>query len=469
MAKRKYGEGSIRQRKDGRWEGRVVIAYDEKGFPKAKSVLAKSKWECQQKLEKLKQELKAPIEKLTDDISFGDWMDFWFREFATPRLKESTRETYGYRIYKQIIPRLGHIPLKELKQADLQGFYASLKKEGRLIRTEQYGEGLSDAHIRSIHAHCKEALDKAVEQGLIYVNPAKNCKLPPKRSREMQILTKEEMQRLLIQAKEEGFYEMFLLDISTGLRRGELLALKWDDVDFNMGEIRISRQVNKVEDKLVISEPKTKSSVRTIVLSAPVLKMLQQYKESVKSEWLFPSPINPDLPREPSACRKKLTQILEHANCKHVRFHDLRHTFATMAIENGIDIKTVAALLGHNTVATSINTYTHTTDEMRRAAASNIDRKIGGVEPSSDIRVSEQPSAETAPKAKFEAYKGKKRKPGTGYVKQLSPNCWQGRYTPTVNGKRTSYNIYAPTEAECEEKLAELIKSIREGREQNIG
>ena len=287
-------------------------------------------------------------------------MDFWFREFATPRLKESTRETYGYRIYKQIIPRLGHIPLKELKQADLQGFYASLKKEGRLIRTEQYGEGLSDAHIRSIHAHCKAALDKAVEQGLIYVNPAKNCKLPLERSREMQILTKEEMQRLLIQAKEEGFYEMFLLDISTGLRRGELLALKWDDVDFNTGEIRISRQVNKVEDKLVISEPKTKSSVRTIVLSVPVLKMLRQYKENAKSEWLFPSPINPDLPREPSACRKKLTQILEHANCKHVRFHDLRHTFATMAIENGIDIKTVAALLGHNTVATSINTYTHT-------------------------------------------------------------------------------------------------------------
>ena len=131
---------------------------------------------------------------------FGDWMDFWFREFATPRLKESTREIYGYRIYKQIIPRIGHIPLKELKQADLQGFYASLKKEGRLIRTEQYGEGLSDAHIRSIHAHCKAALDKAVEQGLIYVNPAKNCKLPSKRSREMQILTKEEMQRLLIQA-----------------------------------------------------------------------------------------------------------------------------------------------------------------------------------------------------------------------------------------------------------------------------
>ena len=99
MAKRKYGEGSIRQRKDGRWEGRIVIAYDERGFPKAKSVLAKSKWECQQKLEKLKQELKAPIEKLTDNISFGDCMDFWFREFATPRLKESTKETYGYCIY----------------------------------------------------------------------------------------------------------------------------------------------------------------------------------------------------------------------------------------------------------------------------------------------------------------------------------------------------------------------------------
>ncbi len=282
-----------------------------------------------------------------------------------------------------------------------------------------------------------EAMEYALREHLIVKNPAENTTIPKASGAVMNILNDEQLDRFMEAIKQEPlWHDLFYTAITTGVRRGELCGLMWTDFDSDHGTLKIKRTLTS---------------------------------DGAKSEWLFPSPINPDLPKEPSACRKKLTQILEHANCKHVRFHDLRHTFATMAIENGIDIKTVAALLGHNTVATSINTYTHTTDEMRRAAASNIDRKIGGVEPLNNIRVSEQPSAENAPKAKFEAYKGKKRKPGTGYIKQLSPNCWQGRYTPTINGKRTSYNIYAPTEIECEEKLAELIKSIREGREQNIG
>ena len=172
--------------------------------------------------------------------------------------------------------------------------------------------------------------------------------------------------------------------------------------------------------------------------------------------------MHPENPREPAACRKRLTQILERAGCKHVRFHDLRHTFATMALENGIDVKTLAEILGHTTVATTLNTYTHSTAKMQKVAAKRIDRVIGGVD-DEDTEEGNNTTAEVpnAEEPAFEPSKGKYRKRGTGYVKQLSENCWQGRYTPTVDGKRVSHNVYAETEAECEAKLAEVIRKVK--------
>ena len=132
-----------------------------------------------------------------------------------------------------------------------------------------------------------------------------------------------------------------------------------------------------------------------------------------------------------------------------------------MALENGIDIKTLAEILGHNTVSTALNTYTHSTAKMQEFAARRIDRTIGGVcdEAGQDIGTTTEVSGATEPV--FAPYKGKKRKPGTGYVKQLSANCWQGRYTPRMDGKRVSYNVYGKTEEECETKLAEVIREKR--------
>ena len=191
---------------------------------------------------------------------------------------------------------------------------------------------------------------------LIYLNPAKKCHLPIKKSPEISVLSPEEMQRLLIQAKEEGFYEMFLLDLSTGLRRGELLALQWKDINFNTGEMRISKQVKYTKGELQIIPPKTRAANRTIILPPPLIEMLKEYRQSVNSEWLFPSPVKEnDVPRDPTACRKRLSKILEHAQCKHIPFHALRHTFATQSLCYGMDIKTLAATIGHSSVETTVN------------------------------------------------------------------------------------------------------------------
>ena len=172
---------------------------------------------------------------------------------------------------------------------------------------------------------------------------------------------------------------------------------------------------------------------------------------------MFPSPRKEDSPRDPAAVRKKLSTILERAGCKHVRFHDLRHTFATNALEHGMDVKTLSAIIGHVSSATTLNVYAHVTDGMRQSAAAKIDRAIAKAEPEPDAAVKEKPARTT-----FQAVKGKYRKPGTGCVSQIGDHLWEGRYSPKVNGKRMTRNVYAQTEAECEKKLAEMIVEMKE-------
>ena len=197
--KRKNGEGTVRLRKDGRWEGRVVIGYDEKGLPKTKNVLAKTKGECIEKLKQLQEQYAPPkSDKIKPEMPFGDWMDFWYQNYSKSKLRATTCAGYENRIYLHIIPELGDIPLNQLTQNDLQQFYARLKKNGRLLHAEHYGESLSDTMVRGCHANCRSALEKAVQEGLIRVNPAVGCKLPPKKAREMQVLTREEIQRFLM-------------------------------------------------------------------------------------------------------------------------------------------------------------------------------------------------------------------------------------------------------------------------------
>lgn len=465
MAKRKYGEGSIFLRKDGRWEGRVVVGYEENGNPKTKNVTAKTQAECKEKLQALKEQCGRTTDRLKPDMPFGDWMDFWFQNFSKPKIRETTMECYENRIYNHIIPEIGKIPLCKLTQNDLQQFYARLKKGGRRRLVEYYGEGLSDRMVRSCHTTCRTALEKAVTEGLITTNPAIGCRLPPKKAKEMQVLTQDEIRRFLIQANEEGYYEFFLLELTTGMRRGEILGLQWKDVNFATGELHIRRQVVKKGAQTQITKPKTKSSIRTLILPPDMLDILAEHKKNATCEWVFPSPVKEGEPRNPDSLYGRFQKILKRAQCKKVRFHDLRHTFATMALENGMDIKTLSAMIGHISAETTLNIYSHITDTMQRQAAVKIDREIGGTDaqmPEPELpKASEQAQTNATAEPKFEPYKGKIRKPGTGCVTMINDHLYEGRFTPRVNGKRISKNVYAKTREECEEKLAELIKTMK--------
>ena len=210
------------------------------------------------------------------------------------------------------------------------------------------------------------------------------------------------------------------------------------------------------------SEPKTKTSTRTIKLSEAVLNVLKKLKETTDSRWMFPSPIVDDVPRNPNTMQKKIRKVLERADCKRIRFHDLRHTFATMALANGMDIKTLSQVIGHVSSSTTLDIYLHSTDKMQKEAARSIDRGIRGVSKDSEKHEELNTDGEkTAPKQKFEPVKGKYRKPGTGCVTMINDQLYEGRFTPRVNGKRLSKNVYAKTREKCEEKLAELIKTMK--------
>ena len=456
--KRKSGTGTIRQRKDGRWEGRAVVGYDDKGLPKTKNVLAKTKHECQEKLTKLMETVgSAKSEKICADMPFGEWMDFWYQTYIKSGLRPATQSTYESTIYQHIIPQLGKILLCQLTQKDLQQFYAHLKKEGRLVRTEQFGKGLSDRMVRMCHAKCRAALDQAVQENLIRTNPAVGCKLPPKRSREMQVLSRQELQRFLMQAKADGYFELFLLDLSTGLRRGELLALQWSDLDLDTGTLSVTKQVYEVNGKMQLSVPKTKASIRKLVLPPAVVEVFREYRKTAKSRWLFPSPKNLDMPLTPGSMLRRLHIILERAGCKQIRFHDLRHTFATMALENGMDIKTLSAMLGHVSAATTLDIYTHITGDMLSEAAAKIDRGLGN-------EVTED-SSETNPLTDFQPVMRRTRKPGTGCITELNDHLFEGRYSPTwPDGTKHSKCVYAHTREECEEKLKVLIQQLNAER-----
>ncbi len=457
--KRKQGDGTMRLRKDGRWEGRIVIGYDEKGKPKTKCVTAKTKSECEEKLNTLKQTVGKITERLRPNMPFGDWIDYWYQNYCKPALRETTKAGYENHIYKHIIPSIGDIPLNELSQNDLQQFYAKLKKNGRLQYCDKKGTEISNRMVRSCHAQCRAALEKAVAECLITKNPSTGCKLPPKKDREMQVLTPSEISRFLARAKEEGYYEIFLLELSTGMRRGEILGLKWNDFNINDGSLHIAREVVPASGKIMIQPPKTKSSERTVVLPLYMVEILIEMKKNKTCEWIFPSPVKEGEPRNPSALQHRFKLILRRSHCKDIRFHDLRHTFATMALENGMDIKTLSSIIGHISSETTLNIYSHITDNMKEQASVKIDRKIGGTGACMPVTKNEPSKVETGTVGEnFEPYTPKIRKSGTGCIYKISDTLWEGSFYPTMpDGKRKKFNVYAKTRQECEKLLAKMI------------
>ena len=369
--KRANGEGSIRRRKDGRWEGRYTAAHDpETGKAVYKNVLGKTQAEVKEKLAKAIEKNKRVDIVRAGKYTLGQWMEIWFENYARLKVRPSSHATYRGYLDNHILPNIGNIPLNRLTTLDIQKFYKKLLECGRVVRAESKGQpkGLSAKTVRNLHQTLSSALDLAVQQRLIPSNPAAGCALPRAERQEIRTLTTDQLNAFFREAKASGVLELYYLDLATGLRRGELLGLRWEDIDWQHRELHIRRQLARVGGKVTEAPLKTKNAYRTLPLGEDTIGILAQQKEKVgTSPWVFPGPAGG--PLSPDSVLHMLHRVLERAGLPRLRFHDLRHTFATLALQNGIDVKTVSGMLGHYSAGFTLDTYAHVTTPAQRQAA----------------------------------------------------------------------------------------------------
>ena len=469
MAKRRpAGDGMVRKREDGRWEGRIVIGHRANGEPLFRHVYAKTQKAL---LDKLHQNIECYRDvELTEDsrMTLGQWLDRWLTEYKAGTVRPGTLEGYRRYIEYYIKPQLGDKQISLLSQQDIQRMYRRLKTEGRIHEHPEMGHQLSDSMVRHIHSTLHAALKDAVQAHVIPRNPTEGTTAPKPNYKPKRILTRAELDDFLtVVEQDEVWRDFFQTELMTGLRRGEICGLQWSDFDGDAGMLKVCRTLHSQrKGEYTVGETKTNQGMRTITLPHSVTDILRRRKADAISQWIFPDPVKPEDPVDPNAAYRHMKTLLQRAGLPSIRFHDLRHTFATLALESGMDVKTLSAMLGHVSAATTLDIYTHITDDMRLTAAANIDRGIGKAAPQEDAS---EPGQETAPAqaekpsmTDFKPYVSRKRRSGTGCVSEINDHLFEGRYSPKwPDGKKHARNVYAHTREECEEKLKVLIIEMK--------
>ena len=259
--KRANGEGIIRKRKDGRWEGRYTAGYDAKtGKRIIKNVLGKTQAEVKEKLKVALEEVRGIDVTRSVDYTVATWLRTWYELYAKPNVRTATANRYELIIEHYTIPRIGSVKLKNLTTRHLQKLYKELLEGGRIHIGKNQDKGLSTTTVRSVHLMLHCALDRAAKERLIPRNPSEDCIVPKPRKLDMKILPPEHIHAYLEAARTRGLLPMFYLELASGLRKGELVALRWDDVDIQSRTISVSRQyVRNPDGSLELTRPKTEN------------------------------------------------------------------------------------------------------------------------------------------------------------------------------------------------------------------
>ena len=355
--------------------GRYTAGYHpETGKRIIKNVLGKTQAECKAKLKKAIEESQSLDIGRADEYTVAAWLRTWFELYSKLHIRPSTMNYYHRNIEQHIIPAIGDIPLNKLTTRDLQKLYNDLQSNGRLRKEQKKAKpGLSNSTVRGIHMMLHNALDRAVKEKLILTNPTENCIIPKIEKQEMKILHPDHISSYLNAAERRNALPMFYLELVSGLRKGELIALQWSDLDEANCTISVSKQGSwDTEGNLILSQPKTGNSIREVSIPQDAVELLkQEHAKHPDNPWMFPSGRTGEM-YHPDSVVTLHKRILKDAGLEHIRFHDLRHAFATMALQNGVDVKTVSSMLGHYDAGFTFRTYTHATRQMQQKAAEKM-------------------------------------------------------------------------------------------------
>jgi integrase len=367
MGRRGNGEGTITRRKDGRWEARYYVP--TVNGTKRRTIYGKTQAVVRDKLTKALSDRIDGIVYDDENVSVGEYLDSWLQGSVYGSVRQSTYDRDTNLVNNHIKPSLGGLKLKKLNSARIQSFYR-----------DRLDTGLSASTVHKMHDILRRGLAQAVTWHLVSRNVADVVKPPRPLPKEMVALSADETRRLFEAAKGDRLETLYILAVHTGMRQGEMLALRWQDVDMENAVVSVKRTLTRIGGKIAFGEPKTKKSRRSIRLTPQAVEALRLHLERQLRDieilgdryqdqgLIFTTdtgaPINPSNLRQ-----RSFKPLLKRAGLPHMRFHDLRHTCATLLLSRGVHPKFVQELLGHATIAITLDTYSHVLPSMGDATA----------------------------------------------------------------------------------------------------
>ena len=378
MAKRRgNNEGNIRQRTDHSWEASLQFE-DKRHY-----VYGQTKKEVKSKLADIQNDIYNGTLVEQNDITVAEWMRTWI-DCYTAKTKQSTKARYDQDIRNHIIPKIGTIPIQALSDLTVQRFLNHCQKN----------KGLSEKSLKNIYLVLNKALAKAQSKGLIKVNPCSEAEIPSYEEprKEMRPLKDTEVPLFLKVIEEDEFEWLFFVAMFTGMRESEIIGLTWDSIDWDKEKIHLKKQLIRTKERgsrYVFTTLKNKQS-RDFNVPPSVIKALKKVK-AAQAEWklqsgalynntdglVFTNKLGEHLCTHTVYMHFK--KIVEKVGLPEVRFHDLRHTYATLALQNGVDIKTVSSNLGHATVAFTMDKYAHVSETMQKDSVTKMEAFIASL------------------------------------------------------------------------------------------
>lgn len=380
MSRRGHGEGSIYKRQDGRWAATVDVGWVD-GKRQRKTVYGKTQEAVIAKRNTLLRQIEDGLVVSNDRLTVAKFLGTWLADTITPSdLADSTKASYADIVNRHLTPRIGQVRLNKLTPQQVQALLNDLRDAGYSPRTVQYA-----------HAVLRRALGQAERWGLVTRNVARLVDVPRPRANPAKVhaLTVDQARQLLAAAKGDRLYGLYVVVLMLGLRRGEALGLRWSDVELDAGTLRVEQQVIRVPGQgLVVSPlPKTASSRRINHVPGFAVEVLRQHRLrqlqerlSVGERWhehdlVFPSTIG--TPLEPRNLTRHLHQLCKTAGLPPERFHNLRHTAASIGFAEGLDPKMIQHMLSHSSIGVTMDTYTHLVPGLQKDAAERIGKALG--------------------------------------------------------------------------------------------